>query len=180
MVALGVSGLARIPFIDLVATILPIVIGMILGNIDSDMRRFLKSGAHLLIPFFAFGLGAQINLHAILGAGLSGILLGVITLVVGGIFNVIASRLAGGSGVGGAAAATTAGNAVATPAAIASVDPHLGSLIAVATPQIAASTIVTSLLAPLLTALVARILSRKVSSSEDVALSVHATAESVG
>ncbi|WP_242468406.1 2-keto-3-deoxygluconate permease [Burkholderia plantarii] len=156
MVALGLSGLARIPVLDLVATVLPIVIGMVLGNLDEDMRKFLKSGGDLLIPFFAFGLGAQINLHAILGAGLSGIVLGLVTLAAGACFNVLASRLAGGTGVGGMAAATTAGNAVATPTAIAAVDPRLGSLVAVATPQIAASTIVTSLLAPLVTAAYAR------------------------
>lgn len=156
MVALGLSGLAKIPVLDLVATVLPIAIGMVLGNLDDDMRKFLKSGGDLLIPFFAFGLGAQINLHAILGAGIPGIVLGIITLVVGAVFNVAASRLSGGSGVGGVASATTAGNAVATPTAIAAVDPHLGALVAVATPQIAASTIVTSLLAPLMTAAYAR------------------------
>nr|WP_242431896.1 2-keto-3-deoxygluconate permease [Burkholderia ambifaria] len=145
-----------LPVLDLVATVLPIAIGMVLGNLDDDMRKFLKSGGDLLIPFFAFGLGAQINLHAILGAGISGIVLGIITLVVGTVFNVAASRLSGGSGVGGVASATTAGNAVATPTAIAAVDPHLGALVAVATPQIAASTIVTSLLAPLMTAAYAR------------------------
>ena len=162
MVALGLSGLAKIPFLDLVATVLPIVVGMALGNLDENMRKFLKSGGDLLIPFFAFGLGAQINLHTILGAGLSGIVLGLITLAVGALFNVAAARLVGGSGVGGVASATTAGNAVATPTAIAAVDPRLGSLVAVATPQIAASTIITSLLAPLLTAAYARWRVRKI------------------
>jgi len=177
MLALGLSGLAKIPVLDLVATVLPIVIGMVLGNIDEDMRRFLKSGGDLLIPFFAFGLGAQINLHAILGAGLSGIVLGLITLAVGAVFNVIASRLAGGSGVGGMASATTAGNAVATPTAIAAVDPRLGSLVAAATPQIAASTIVTSLLAPLLTAAYARWRTRRAAgTAEQVTIVEHADA----
>jgi 2-keto-3-deoxygluconate permease len=177
MLALGLSGLAKIPVLDLVATVLPIVIGMVLGNIDPDMRKFLKSGGDLLIPFFAFGLGAQINLHAILGAGLSGIVLGLITLGVGAVFNVMASRLFGGSGVGGVASATTAGNAVATPTAIAAVDPHLGALVAVATPQIAASTIVTSLLAPLLTAAYARWRTRRLAKvGNDVEVVAHADA----
>jgi 2-keto-3-deoxygluconate permease len=61
------------------------------------MRKFLKAGGHLLIPFFAFGLGVGINLLAILSAGLPGILLGLVTLTLGCVVNIIASRLAGGS-----------------------------------------------------------------------------------
>ena len=69
LVALGASGLAQIPIMSLVAVVIPILIGMILGNIDSDMRAFLGSSKLLLIPFFSFPLGAGMDLSTIVQAG---------------------------------------------------------------------------------------------------------------
>ncbi|NMD04055.1 MAG: hypothetical protein GYA71_12335, partial [Bacteroidales bacterium] len=74
----------------------------------------------------------------------------------GGLFTIFADKVTGGTGVAGAANASTAGNAVATPAAVAMVDPSLGATAAVATPQVAAAVITTVLLVPVLTAFVAK------------------------
>lgn len=156
MIALGAAGMANIP-------IMALVVGMILGNLDPHMRDFLTKGGPLLIPFFAFALGAGINLEMLLQGGLAGVLLGVLTTFVGGFFNIRADRLVGGTGIAGAAASSTAGNAVATPLAIAQADPSLAEVAAAAAPLIAASVITTAILTPVLTSWVAKKQARQAS-----------------
>ncbi|MEQ8156684.1 MAG: 2-keto-3-deoxygluconate permease [Clostridiaceae bacterium] len=149
LVALGASGLAQVPFMALVAVMIPIVIGMILGNIDSDMRAFLGSSKLLLIPFFSFPLGAGMNLETIVKAGGPGILLGVIAAFTGiGAF--ILLKLFKEEPIIGLATGSTAGNAVATPAAVAAADPSIAAIAALATAQVAAACVVSAIVCPII------------------------------
>jgi len=166
MIALGTAGIVSIPFITLLGVIIPIVLGMIIGNLDEEMRAFLTKGGPVLIPFFAFALGAGLNFTTIIKAGFAGILLGVMTTIIGGIFNVLADRAAGGSGIAGAAASSTAGNAVGTPQAVAIVDPSMAAIASVATAQVAASTITTALLTPLFTSFIRKRYSKSIKVKE--------------
>lgn len=162
MVAMGVSGLANIPFIALVAVIVPIIIGMILGNLDEDWKKFLEPGQRLLIPFFAFPLGAALDFKTIFKAGLPGLLLGLITVIFTGIAGYYTIKLLFKENKAvGAAIGTTAGNAVATPAAVAAVDPNLAPLVGAATAQVAASVIITAILCPLLVSYLDKIEKKK-------------------
>lgn len=161
MIALGVAGLATMPLLPLVGVILPLLVGVVLGNLDEELRKFLLSGGMVLIPFFAFALGAGLNFKTIIEAGLPGILLGVITTFFGGVFNILADRAVGGTGIAGAAASSTAGNAVATPAAIALVDPSIVALVPAATSQIAAAVVTTIVLTPVLTQFVAKTMKKR-------------------
>jgi 2-keto-3-deoxygluconate permease len=156
MIAVGATGMANISLLNLVSVIAPILIGMILGNLDEDLRKFLVGGGPLLIPFFAFALGAGLDLENILKAGFPGVFLGVLTTFLGGSFNILADKWSGGTGVAGAAASSTAGNAVATPQAVVLADPSLAGVAALATPLVAASSITTAILTPLLTWMVFR------------------------
>jgi 2-keto-3-deoxygluconate permease len=157
LVALGASGLAQVPFMALVAVLIPIIIGMILGNIDSDMRKFLGSSKLLLIPFFSFPLGAGMNLSTIVKAGGPGILLGVIAAFTG-IGAYVLLKLFREEPIIGLATGSTAGNAVATPAAVAAADPSLVAIASIATAQVAAACVVSAIICPFIVSYVFKML----------------------
>jgi 2-keto-3-deoxygluconate permease len=152
MITLGVAGLSSFPWQTLVGAILPLFVGITLGNLDSDLRTFLGKAAPTLIPFFAFGLGASLNLARIWEAGLIGFVLGIAVIVVSGAFLIVTDRLTGGTGIAGMAAATTAGNAAAVPALVAAADHKYAAAAGPATVLVASSVIVTAFLAPPLVA----------------------------
>ena len=154
MLILVGAGLAHIPWLTMVSVIAPIAAGAILANLDEELREFFGSREAIIVPFMAFALGQTINLNAVAKAGLQGIVLGLTVLVATGTACILIDRLLGGSGVAGAAASSTAGNAAGTPQAVAIADPSYALIAPVATIQVAASVIITALLTPLLTAIV--------------------------
>src|SRR6202521_5511377 len=97
------TGLAVIPWLTMVSVIAPIFVGAILGNLDDDIRFFFGSHEPIIVPFMAFTLGQTINLKSVVTAGIPGIVLGVVVLIVTGFVCIIADRLLGGSGIAGAA-----------------------------------------------------------------------------
>lgn len=159
MVTLGVAGLSAFPWQALVGAILPLIAGIIIGNLDREMRAFLGRAIPVMIPFFAFALGSGLNLAKVWQSGLLGIGLGLAVVIVSGIPLYFADRLIGGNGVAGVAgvaAASAAGNAAAVPTIVAAANPAYAPAAAHATALVAAAVIVTTVLVPFLTAWVAR------------------------
>ncbi|MCI1664889.1 MAG: 2-keto-3-deoxygluconate permease [Atopobiaceae bacterium] len=152
MIALGAAGQAPIGW-SLLGAVLPIVVGIILGNCFPSLKATLSKALSGIIIIVFFAMGSTMTLGQIVNAGLPGILLGVICSVGGAVINITADRLTGGTGVAGAAISSCAGANVATPAAMASVNAakYGGDILATATAQVAACAIVTAILTPLIT-----------------------------
>ena len=153
MLFMGLTGVANIPLMTLVACIFPIFVGMILGNLDNKIRDFLKPGMLISIFLFSFPLGAGMSFKTLITAGIPGLLLGVLTVLWTGIpsyfvYKLLIKKEHRRSCAVGAAVGTSAGNSVATPAAIAAVDATWEPYAAAATAQCAASVVVTTLLTP--------------------------------
>lgn len=161
MVSLGIAGLSGFPWQTMVGAILPMVLGMVVGNLDKDCREFFGKAAPVLIPFFAFGLGAGLDFKKVATAGITGILLGVAVVVITGSVLFLVDRLTGGNGIAGLAAATTAGNAAGVPAAVAAANPAYKAVAGPATIMVAASIIVSAILCPVIVSWYANRLKKK-------------------
>ena len=106
------------------------------------MHKFLSPAIPILVLFFAFALGCGLNFNSLVTGGVLGIFMGVAVVVFSGIILIIADKLTGGNGVAGLSAASTAGNSVAIPAALAAIDPVYAPMVPTATALIATYLIV--------------------------------------
>src|SRR5699024_5125030 len=147
MLSLGIFG--SIGFFDgvfssisFISVLLTIIIVMILGNLDNELRQFFENSSAVLIPFFAFSLGMGIDFKSIVEGGMSGIMLGIITVFITGTTGYLVFRWFNWNPIAGAAEGSTAGNAVATPAAIAAASPAFSANVHLATVQVAAAVVI--------------------------------------
>lgn len=165
LIALGAAGLAAFPLEMLAGLLTPLFLGFAVGNLSAKARVFLAPGETLLIPFLGFVVGRGIDFTTLGEAGAQGILLGLLTVVLSGpaamgclwLAQVLRRRPKRARNlISGAAEATTAGNAVATPAAVALIDPSYEAIQSIATAQVAAATITTAILIPFVVMFVSR------------------------
>lgn len=149
---LGLSGLGDIPISYIVSAVLPFVIGLVWGNLDERFAELMKPVPSITIPFFAFALGAGIDLTKVAAGGLQGIVLGLLVAPITGGLVYLGYRLLLRERTGiGFASGTTAGNTLATPLVVAQADPTFQQFVGSATAQIGAAVLVTAMLAPLIT-----------------------------
>lgn len=170
---LGVSGLGNIPFLALLAAVIPLALGFIVGNLDRRWTEVMRPVPNIVIPFFAFALGTGINLGNVITGGLGGIFVGIAATLFTGALVYFGYRfiLRRGrkSGIG-IASATTAGNSIATPAVVAAADPTFAPFVEVATAQVASAVLVTAIFAPLLASYVLKRQGGLTSEEEEVSV----------
>lgn len=150
MLALGVSGFADIKPLVYVGTLLPLVLGIIMGNASPFLKNLLVPGINPCIAVVGFSLGCGMSLEQLIQGGLSGVLLAILCIVIG-VLTSLFEKLCGGSGKAGVASGTVAGTAATTPKAFVEADASYTAIAPVATAQIAAAVVITAFFAPIIT-----------------------------
>ena len=144
---LGIADITPNSIIDLT---FPIVVGVILGNIDKNICDFLAGTQKYIMPFLGFSIGAGIDLMDVFKGGPAGFVLSIIT--VGAAFiislpaDIFINKRPGWAAI---ATYTAAGNSVIVPSLIAGLDPSWKSYESLAAAQLGTVVILTSILVPL-------------------------------
>lgn len=120
LVALGATGLASIPFKALVATLIPLLIGFIWGNMDKGFRSACATAQPIVTFFMTISIGSKTDVSTLVTAGASGIVLGLISTATAVVFFFVFNLLLPKKerNAMGAAVGTTALNSAMTPAAV--------------------------------------------------------------
>ncbi len=154
LIALGATGLASIPLDKLIATLVPLLIGFVWGNVDSGFRKACATAQPIVTFFMTISIGSKTDIKTIITAGASGIVLGLVSAATAVIFffvfNLILPKKE--RNAMGAAIGTTALNSAMTPAAVAEADPTMEQYVDMATAQCATASIITLFLCPFIVA----------------------------
>lgn len=146
---LSMLGIADITPTSILDLSLPLLVGIVLGNIDKNFCEFLAATQMYIMPFLGFAIGAGINIMAIFKGGLPGLVLSILT--VGAAFvislpaDIFINKRPGWAAI---STYTAAGNSVIVPALVANLDPSWKAYESLASAQLGTVVILTSLLVP--------------------------------
>ena len=69
LIGMGLAGLASFDYMALLGSVGTLLVGILLGNIDKDIREFLKPGILFTLPFMALFVGTGRKIKTLLLAG---------------------------------------------------------------------------------------------------------------
>lgn len=154
MIAYALSGSGTIDWMPIISTIIPLILGMILGNVDKNFNDIFGTGMTVLIPILGWNLGQGMNLIEGFQSGLSGLLLVLIFYVLMLPLFLMDRKVLGNDGVVGIAMISVAGSSTAFPAILVRTIPALAPYQTSAVAQVLTLAVITIILTPVLTRLV--------------------------
>lgn len=145
------GGLAGMNWWPVISVFIPLIIGMILGNLDPSLSDVFAKCIPALLILLGWTLGQGMNFIEAMKSGFPGILMTVIFLLITlPVTYLFEKKVLKGQGYSAIGISTIAGISTATPAAVAGALPQLEPYVTSATAIILSGVVITSILAPLL------------------------------
>lgn len=153
----SVSYGGQIDWMPVISTLFPILLGILLGNLDKNLAQFFSPGVLVLTPFMGWTFGSGINLIEASKSGLHGILITIIFyLTMVPVLYFVETKVLKYSGISTLGLSSIAGMSVAVPFIISLSYPETAKYVSGATAQIAFGVVLTSVITPIITQMIAK------------------------
>lgn len=150
LLVFSISQATAIDWTPIISVIVPIALGMLIGNLDKDMAEFFKPGILVITPFMGWVFGAGINLIDAVKAGPQGVLITIIFYIL--LFPIMITferKVMKTDGIASVAMGSIAGMSVSVPTIIAASSEAYAQYVTSATAQIAFGVVLTSIITPI-------------------------------
>lgn len=142
---LGVLDGAAFDYMGIVTTLTPFLLGMLLGNLDPDLKKLFGGATRPMLFFAGCNFGAAVDLLAAVRTGLSGIVLSLIYIVCCCFGLLLVDRLLlRQKGYAAASLSCVAGASVSMPAIVGGLLPRYAPYVESATAQVACCVVITT------------------------------------
>lgn len=145
----GLSQGGSMDWMPIISTLIPLLIGMALGNLDKNFTTFFSPGVGILIPLMGWSFGTSINLMDATSAGIQGIILVILYYILMALpLYIVEKKILKGDGVVALSMSSIAGMSVSVPPLLAQTSPEIAPIASAAAAQITLGVIITSFLTP--------------------------------
>lgn len=146
-----------IDWMPIIATLLPIILGLVIGNLDKDLAKLFGGILGPVTPFMGWSFGSGINLLSAVKAGPQGVIITIIYyLLMIPVILLVETKVLKENGISTLGMSSIAGLSVSIPSIMAFANPDLTPYVSTATAQIAFGVVITSVLTPIITQLYAK------------------------
>ncbi|MEY8291621.1 2-keto-3-deoxygluconate permease [Carnobacteriaceae bacterium 52-44] len=145
----SLQGEGSFDWMPILSALIPVVFGMVLGNLDKGFVDIFGSGLKILIPILGWNLGQGMNLLLALQSGIGGIIFVGLFYILTSPLIFLDKKILGNDGVAAFAMNAVAGVSTAYPMLIARTNPFLMPFVTDATSQLLTAAILTAILTPI-------------------------------
>lgn len=146
----AVAGQGEISWVPIISTIIPLILGIVLGNLDKDFVGLFDKAIVVLLPLLGWKIGQGMNLIEGLQSGVSGILLAVLFYVFMSLLVVLDKNGFKNDGIPALSMNSVAGVSASFPIIVAQATPGLAPYVVDATAQVLTASIITVVITPIL------------------------------
>lgn len=144
------NGQGTVDWMPILSTILPLLLGIILGNLDPDFRDLFGGTVVILLPLLGWNMGQGMNLITAFQAGFSGIVLGILYYVFTSSIVIFDQKVLKNDGIAPMAMNSVAALSTSIPAILAQSIPELQQYVPNAIAQILMVNLITVFVTPMI------------------------------